>query len=88
MNNVLIIIPTFNEIENILRIIKLIFSLHNNINILVIDDNSPDGTTDKVKELIPKFNNNLHLITRASKQGLGTAYLHGFNWAIQNKFNM
>ena len=86
MNNVLIIIPTFNEIENILRIIKLIFSLHNNINILVIDDNSPDGTTDKVKELIPKFNNNLHLITRASKQGLGTAYLHGFNWAIQNKF--
>tara|TARA_Y100000739_G_scaffold45245_1_gene34853 strand:- start:3395 stop:4126 length:732 start_codon:yes stop_codon:yes gene_type:complete len=86
MNNVLIIIPTFNEVENILRIIKSIFSLHNNINILVVDDNSPDGTSAKVKELIPKFNNNLHLITRASKLGLGTAYLRGFNWAIQNKF--
>ena len=87
MKDVLIIIPTYNEAENILRIIESIFSLHKDINILVIDDNSPDGTSGKVKEVISKTNNNLHLKTRESKLGLGTAYLLGFKWAIENKFN-
>ena len=86
MNDVLIIIPTYNEGENISRIIESIFLTHNNINILVVDDNSPDGTSDKVKELISKFYKNLFLITRDSKLGLGTAYLVGFNWAIKNRF--
>jgi dolichol-phosphate mannosyltransferase len=87
MKDVLIIIPTYNEAENILRIIESIFSLHKEINILVIDDNSPDGTSSKVKEVISQTNNNLHLKTRKSKLGLGTAYLLGFKWAIENKFN-
>ena len=87
MKDVLIIIPTYNEVENILRIIESIFSLHKDINILVIDDNSPDGTSGKVKEVISKTNNNLHLKTRESKLGLGTAYILGFKWAIENKFN-
>ena len=87
MKDVLIIIPTYNEAENILRIIQSIFSLHKEINILVIDDNSPDGTSSKVKEVISQTNNNLHLKTRKSKLGLGTAYLLGFKWAIENKFN-
>ena len=86
MNDVLIIIPTYNEGENISRIIESIFLTHNNINILVVDDNSPDGTSGKVKELISKFYKNLFLITRDSKLGLGTAYLVGFNWAIKNRF--
>ena len=84
MNNVLIIIPTFNEVENILRIIKSIFSLHNNINILVVDDNSPDGTSDIIKS----FNSlDINLITRKAKLGLGSAYIEGFNWAINNNFD-
>ena len=87
MKDVLIIIPTYNEVENILRIIESIFSLHKDINVLVIDDNSPDGTSGKVKEVISKTNYNLHLKTRESKLGLGTAYLLGFKWAIENKFN-
>ena len=87
MNEVLVIIPTFNESENIVKIIESIFSIHQDINILVVDDNSPDGTSGMVKEVIPKYNNKLNLITRESKLGLGTAYLKGFNWAINNDFN-
>ena len=67
MDEVLVIIPTYNESENIIKIIESIFSIHNNINLLVVDDNSPDSTSDKVKEVIPKFNDKLHLITRTSK---------------------
>ena len=73
--------------QKYIRIIESIFSLHKDINILVIDDNSPDGTSGKVKEVISKTNNNLHLKSRQSKLGLGTAYLLGFKWAIENKFN-
>ena len=82
MNEVLVIIPTYNEGENIIKIIESIFTIHQDINILIVDDNSPDGTSSKVKELISKYNNKLNLITRESKMGLGTAYLRGFNWAI------
>ena len=87
MNEVLIIIPTYNEGENIIKIIESIFTIHQDINVLVVDDNSPDGTSSKVKEVISKFNNKLNLITRKSKMGLGTAYLEGFNWAINNNFS-
>ena len=65
MNEVLVIIPTYNESENIIKIIELIFTIHHDINVLVVDDNSPDGTSSKVKELIPKFNHKLDLITRS-----------------------
>ena len=87
MNEVLVIIPTYNEGENIIKIIESIFTIHQDINILIVDDNSPDGTSSKVKELISKYNNKLNLITRESKMGLGTAYLRGFNWAINKDFN-
>ena len=87
MNEVLVIIPTYNESENIIKIIESIFTIHQDISILVVDDNSPDGTSSKVKEVISKYNNKLNLISRESKMGLGTAYLKGFNWAINNDFN-
>ena len=86
MNEVLIIIPTYNESENIVKITESIFSIHQDINILVVDDNSPDGTSGKVKEVISNSNKNLHLITRKSKMGLGSAYLCGFKWAIEKKY--
>lgn len=86
MNEALVIIPTYNESDNIVQIINSIFSIHQEINILVVDDNSPDGTSDKVKEVISNFNNNLFLLTRKSKLGLGSAYLHGFKWAISKNY--
>ena len=86
MNEVLVIIPTYNEGENIVKIIESIFTIHQDINVLVVDDNSPDGTSSKVKEVIPNYQNKLHLITRDSKMGLGTAYLKGFSWAINKNF--
>ena len=86
MNEALVIIPTYNESDNIVQIINSIFSIHQEINILVVDDNSPDGTTNKVKEVISNFNNNLFLLTRKSKLGLGSAYLYGFKWAISKNY--
>ena len=86
MNEALVIIPTYNESDNIVQIINSIFSIHKEINILVVDDNSPDGTSDKVKEVISNFNNNLFLLTRKSKLGLGSAYLYGFKWAISKNY--
>ena len=86
MNEVLIIIPTYNESENIVKITESIFLIHQDINILVVDDNSPDGTSGKVKEVISNSSENLHLITRKSKMGLGSAYLCGFKWAIEKKY--
>tara|TARA_B100000575_G_C23136832_1_gene660610 strand:+ start:2469 stop:3188 length:720 start_codon:yes stop_codon:yes gene_type:complete len=86
MKEVIVIIPTYNESENITQIIESIFSIHQDINILVVDDNSPDGTSNKVKEVISKFNNKLNLITRNSKMGLGSAYLTGFKWAMNKGF--
>jgi len=86
MNNVLVIIPTYNEGENIIKIIDSIFTIHQDINILVVDDNSPDGTSGKVNQVIANFKNKLNIITRKSKMGLGTAYLEGFRWAINKNF--
>ena len=87
MNEVLVIIPTYNESENIIKIIEAIFTIHPDINVLVVDDNSPDGTSSKVKEEIPKFKGKLDLITRGSKLGLGTAYLCGFEWAMKKDYD-
>ena len=86
MNNALVVIPTFNEIENIENIIRNVFSLYNDFDILVVDDNSPDGTSEVVKTLITDFPTQLFLEKRKGKQGLGTAYIHGFKWALQREY--
>ena len=83
MSDSLIIIPTYNEILNIEAIIRKTLSLKDSFDILVVDDGSPDGTGNKVKELQVEFDNKLHLLERSGKQGLGTAYIAGFNWALE-----
>ena len=83
----IVIIPTYNEKENIEKIIKEILSLDESFHILVVDDGSPDGTADIVKRLQYDFSGSLHIIERAGKQGLGTAYITGFNWSITHKYD-
>ncbi len=78
----LVIIPTYNEKENVACILHTIFSLNRNYHVLVIDDNSPDGTADVVKNLLQQYPSQLFLEERKGKQGLGTAYIYGFRWAI------
>ena len=87
MKDVLIIIPTYNEIENIENIIISTINLYPTINILIVDDNSPDLTFKKVEDLKLKFKDQLFLLKRLKKEGLGTAYVAGFKWALKNKFN-
>ena len=79
----LVIIPTYNEKENIANIIEAVFKLEYSFDILVIDDNSPDGTAQIVEELQPTYPGRLHLMRRAGKLGLGTAYISGFKWALE-----
>ena len=86
MNKYLIIIPTYNEKENIAIILTEILNLNNNFNILVVDDNSPDGTSNIVEEFILS-NSNINIIKRNNKGGLGSAYIEGFKWAIDNNYN-
>jgi len=86
MSDGIVIIPTYNEIENIEPIIRAVFSLDTEFDVLVVDDNSPDGTAQKVRELQGEFGVRLHLEVRAGKSGLGTAYVHGFKWAIAKKY--
>jgi dolichol-phosphate mannosyltransferase len=83
----IVIIPTYNEIENIENIIRAVFSLERSFHILVVDDNSPDKTADKVKELQIEFPEKLFLEVRKRKSGLGTAYVYGFKWAIQKEYD-
>jgi dolichol-phosphate mannosyltransferase len=83
----IVIIPTYNEIENIERIIRKVFSLELEFHILIIDDGSPDGTPLIVKKLQLEFPGRLFLEERAGKQGLGTAYIHGFRWAIAHQYD-
>ena len=87
MLNTVVIIPTYNEIENIEAIIKAVFSQSTAIHILVVDDNSPDLTALKVKELQNVFPDKLFLEVRKEKSGLGTAYIHGFKWCLQKGYN-
>lgn len=86
MNCGIVIIPTYNEIENIESIIRAVFSLHKSFHLLIIDDNSPDKTADKVKQLQDEFPDKLFLEQRAKKAGLGTAYVHGFKWALARDY--
>ncbi len=82
----LVIIPTYNEKENIEKIIRKVFSLNHNFNILIVDDGSPDGTGEIVKGLQQIFTDKLFLEERSGKLGLGTAYIHGFKWALKQKY--
>lgn len=82
-----VIIPTYNEKENVAAIIEAVFSLPREFDVLIIDDNSPDGTADIVKDLQKKFAGRLHLLQRKGKLGLGTAYIAGFKWALQHGYS-
>lgn len=86
MHNVLVIIPTYNEIENIKAIIEKVMSYPDNFDVLVIDDNSPDGTAEEVERLMPLYPGRIFLERRAGKLGLGTAYIHGFKWALARDY--
>jgi dolichol-phosphate mannosyltransferase len=83
----LVIIPTYNEIENIESIIKAVFVLPISFDVLIIDDNSPDGTAKKVLDLQNQYQENLFIEIREKKAGLGTAYVHGFKWALKNNYD-
>lgn len=87
MNDGIVIIPTYNEIENIESIVRAVFSLHKNFHILIVDDNSPDKTAEKVIELQKEFADKLFLTVRNKKSGLGTAYVHGFKWALNHHYD-
>lgn len=82
----IVIIPTYNEIENIERIIHAVFQLPSNFHVLIVDDNSPDGTFNKVSELQKQYSEKLFLEIRTKKSGLGTAYVHGFKWALSHHY--
>tara|TARA_B100001057_G_C22701679_1_gene892005 strand:+ start:329 stop:1048 length:720 start_codon:yes stop_codon:yes gene_type:complete len=87
MKKTIVIIPTYNEIENISLIIDSLFNIKIILDILVVDDNSPDGTSDVVKNLMNKYKKKLFLEQRDNKEGLGVAYVHGFNWALNKKYD-
>ena len=87
MEQTLIIIPTFNEAENIEAIITAIFSTNLDINVLVVDDESPDGTGSLVLDLMTTYRQKLFLESRSEKSGLGGAYVHGFKWALKRKYD-
>ncbi len=86
MKENLVVIPTFNEKENIERIIRKVFSLTKEFDILIVEDNSPDGTAAIVKKLMQEFPGRLHIEERKGKLGLGTAYIHGFKWALSREY--
>lgn len=86
MGDVLVIIPTYNEIENISRIVEKVVGYPDNFDVLVIDDNSPDGTAEAVEKLMTQYPGRVFLEKRVGKLGLGTAYIHGFKWALQRDY--
>ncbi|MEM5539087.1 MULTISPECIES: polyprenol monophosphomannose synthase [unclassified Olleya] len=86
MQDAVVIIPTYNEIENIEAILSAVFALPKAFDVLVVDDNSPDQTAVKVKALQAEFDNKLFLEVRKEKSGLGTAYIHGFKWALKKHY--
>jgi dolichol-phosphate mannosyltransferase len=83
----IVIIPTYNEKENIERMIRKVFTLPHDFHVLIIDDGSPDGTATIVKQLQQEFDGKLFIEERAGKQGLGTAYIHGFKWAVAHHYD-
>jgi len=87
MSKNLIIIPTYNEIENIEKMIRTVFDLPRDFELLIVDDGSPDGTATKVKELQKEYVGKLHIEERKGKLGLGTAYIHGFKWALAREYD-
>lgn len=87
MDRKVVIIPTYNEKDNIEKMIRCVFMMDKGFEILIIDDNSPDGTANIVRSLQKDHNGKLHLIERSGKLGLGTAYITGFEWAIQNNYD-
>lgn len=87
MNDGIVIIPTYNEIENIETIVRAVFTLQKSFDVLVVDDNSPDQTAKKVESLQSEFKDRLFLEKREKKSGLGTAYVHGFRWALDRKYD-
>jgi dolichol-phosphate mannosyltransferase len=86
MSGSLVIIPTYNEIENVDAIIRAVLELKKDFHVLIVDDNSPDGTASHVSKMLKEFPNQLFLEVRQEKTGLGTAYIHGFKWAIAKKY--
>lgn len=86
MSDSLVIIPTYKERENIEKIIRKVFSLQKEFDVLIIEDNSPDGTADIVRRLMTEFPDHLFMEERAGKMGLGTAYIHGFRWALKHDY--
>ncbi len=87
MTRTIVIIPTYNEKENIEAILRAVFALQPAFDILVVDDSSPDGTADIVKSLQKEFTNRLFIEERTGKLGLGTAYIHGFKWALAKGYD-
>ena len=83
----LVIIPTYNELDNLPRLIPLVLSQNENLHILIVDDNSPDGTANYVEEIASK-DERIHLIKRSGKMGLGTAYIAGFKYALENNYEL
>ena len=86
MSDSIVIIPTYNEKENLEKMVRKVFSLEKAFHILIVDDGSPDGTADIVKTLQKEFHTNLHIEERKGKLGLGTAYIHGFKWALKRDY--
>ncbi len=87
MQKNLVIIPTYNEIENIDKMVRVVFDLPREFHLLIVDDGSPDGTADKVKMLQNEFPGKLFIEERKGKLGLGTAYIHGFKWALARDYD-
>jgi len=87
MSDTLVIVPTYNEKENIEAIIKTVFKQKKRFHVLVVDDNSPDGTANIVEDLMTRYPKSLFIEKRKGKNGLGTAYIHGFKWAIEKKYD-
>jgi dolichol-phosphate mannosyltransferase len=83
----LVIIPTYNEKENIEKMIRKVFSLPKSFHLLIVEDNSPDGTAAIIKSILPEFENRLFILERKGKLGLGTAYIDGFRWALERNYN-
>lgn len=86
MKQGVVIIPTYNELENVEAVIRAVFQLKTPFDVLIVDDNSPDGTAKVVQSLQSEFTNRLFLEVRNKKSGLGTAYVHGFKWAINKEY--